>query len=237
MIPHQLIYFAGCQEQLFNIFNLHSIDVYSFYHLYFEILNIKSILPSIMPRGHLIVVEGLDRSGKSSQCMILLEDIRGHADIEVKYLKFPDRTTATGQLINGYLTGQSEQSDQAIHLLFSANRWEAASEIINDLNNGITIVIDRYSFSGAVYSAAKGDAAMSLDWCWNMEVGLPKPDLVVFLDISTEDAAKRGGYGEERYEKEEMQGKVRKLFGELFERLDVEVVKVDAGRVWGRGRG
>lgn len=142
-----------------------------------------------------------------------------------------DRTTPTGQMINAYLQGQADQSDQAIHLLFSANRWEAAQSITRDLDSGYTIVVDRYSFSGAVYSAAKDNPAMSLDWCWNPEIGLPNPDLVLFLDISPEDAAKRGGYGEERYEKEEMQAKVRSLFKGLFERMEhLDVKTINAGQ-------
>lgn len=133
-------------------------------------------------------------------------------------------------MINSYLQGKSEQNDQAIHLLFSANRWETTQAILKDLEAGCTIVIDRYSFSGAVYSAAKDNPAMSLEWCWNMEIGLPKPDLVLFLDISPEDAAKRGGYGDERYEKEEMQMKVRKLFKKLFGQIgSLNVNIVNAG--------
>lgn len=142
-----------------------------------------------------------------------------------------DRTTSTGQMINAYLQGQADQSDQAIHLLFSANRWEAAQSITRDLDSGYTIVVDRYSFSGAVYSAAKNNPMMSVDWCWNPEIGLPRPDLVLFLDISPEDAAKRGGFGEERYEKEEMQAKVRTLFKDLFERIEhLNVRTINAGQ-------
>ena len=181
-------------------------------------------------RGHLIVVEGLDRSGKTTQCQTLCEAIRDDGK-NFKYVKFPDRTTATGQMINAYLQGTAEQSDEAIHLLFSANRWEAAPDIVKDLEAGTTIVIDRYSFSGGVYSAAKENPNMSLEWCWNPEIGLPKPDMVMFLDISSEDAAKRGGYGEERYEKEEMQNKVRHLFQGLFRRLGkLLVIPIMAGR-------
>ena len=44
-----------------------------------------------MARGHLIVVEGLDRSGKTTQCEMLCEDIRG-LDKDVKYIKFPGMT-------------------------------------------------------------------------------------------------------------------------------------------------
>lgn len=144
-------------------------------------------------------------------------------------------------MINSYLQGTSDISDQAIHLLFSANRWEAVNGIIQDLKSGCTIVVDRYSLSGAVYTTAKDDPLLSLEWCWNPEIGLPQPDLVLFLDISTEDAAKRGGYGEERYEKVEMQTKVRSLFKSLFSRLpklNVRVINAGASqqdvadRIW-----
>lgn len=199
-------------------------------------------------RGYLIVVEGLDRAGKTTQCGLLCEDIRGEDgdEREVKYQKFPgkdsssskavsradciDRTTVIGQMINSYLQGKTNQNDQAIHLLFSANRWEAVQSILADLEAGCTVVIDRYSFSGAVYTAAKDNPDLSLDWCWSPEIGLPQPDLVLFLDISSDDAAKRGGYGEERYEQEEMQAKVRALFQLLFLRLpDLNVRNVNAG--------
>lgn len=135
-------------------------------------------------------------------------------------------------MINSYLTNQSTQSDHAIHLIFSANRWEAINSMTAQLKQGITIIVDRYSFSGAVYSAAKKLPGLDLDWAWACEVGLPKPDLVLFLDISEEKAAERGGYGEERYEKEDMQRTVRKLFSELFQRLEGQglvVKKIDAG--------
>ncbi|KAK4940721.1 Thymidylate kinase [Elasticomyces elasticus] len=181
-------------------------------------------------RGHLVVIEGLDRSGKSSQCQLLLETIQASRQ-RARYVKFPDRTTPTGQMINSYLTGQAQQDDHSIHLLFSANRWEAIKGIEEDLMNGFTVIVDRYSFSGAVYSAAKENPDLSLDWAWYPEIGLLKPDILFFLDISSADAAKRGGYGAERYETERMQARVRTLFTELFQRLDnVHVRVIDAGR-------
>eukprot|EP00957_Ditylum_brightwellii_P066200 5023709-Ditylum_brightwellii.AAC.1 len=42
---------------------------------------------------------------------------------------FPDRTTETGKMINAYLTSKSDCDDQAIHLLFSANRWEKSKAL------------------------------------------------------------------------------------------------------------
>jgi dTMP kinase len=70
---------------------------------------------------------------------------------------------------------------------------------------------------------------MSLEWCRHPEVGLPRPDLCVFLDISAEDAAKRGGYGTEKYEKKEMQDRVRELFETLMGRKEGDdFVRIDA---------
>lgn len=128
---------------------------------------------------------------------------------------FPDRTTPIGQMINAYLKGTTDHSDHVIHLLFSANRWELASSIRSDIEAGTTVIIDRYFYSGCVYSAAKDNSSLTLDWARHPEVGLPRPDGVVFLEISTQEAARRGGFGEERYENEKLQGRVRDLFGEM----------------------
>jgi dTMP kinase len=79
-------------------------------------------------------------------------------------LRAEDRTTPTGKMINGYLTGNAQQDDHSIHLLFSANRWEAIHGILKDISEGVTVIIDRYSFSGAVYSAAKDNPNLGLPW-------------------------------------------------------------------------
>ena len=114
----------------------------------------------------------------------------------------------------------------AIHLLFSANRWEAVNAITAALERGQHIICDRYAYSGIAFSrsklAAPGSAAasddgraLSFEWCCMPDRGLPAPDLVLFLNISSEDAAKRGSFGEERYEKKEIQDRVRGVFEEL----------------------
>ncbi|KAK6127493.1 hypothetical protein DH2020_038768 [Rehmannia glutinosa] len=155
-------------------------------------------------RGALIVLEGLDRCGKTSQCGRLhsyLEEL-GHA---VELWRFPDRNTGVGQMISSYLANKSHLDDHAIHLLFSANRWEKRSLMESKLRSGTTLIIDRYSFSGVAFSSAKG---LDVEWCKAPEAGLLAPDLVVYLGISPEKAAERGGYGGERYEKLEFQKKV-----------------------------
>ena len=93
------------------------------------------------------------------------------------------------------------------------------------------MIIDRYYYSGCVYSAAKQNPSLSLEWARHPEVGLPRPDLCLFLDISAEEAAKRGGYGTEKYEKKELQDQVRKLFEVLMQSQEKDdFVRIDAGR-------
>jgi len=78
------------------------------------------------------------------------------------------------------------------------------------------VICDHYAFSGISFSASKG---LSLEWCRSPDVSLSAPDLTLFMDITPENAKERGGYGEGRYEKEEMQ----RQFRAVFARLEVEV--------------
>ena len=75
----------------------------------------------MMQRGKLFVLEGLDRSGKSSVCRHLCELLS--AQRPTVSLGFPDRTTPIGSMINDFLSNKAEICPEAVHLLFSANRW------------------------------------------------------------------------------------------------------------------
>ncbi|CCI46101.1 unnamed protein product [Albugo candida] len=166
-------------------------------------------------RGVFILIEGVDCCGKTTQTKLLHEALT-KMSLASELLRFPDRSTPTGKLIDTYLTRKDEHvNDRAIHLLFTANRWEAAEKIEADLKNGKHIVVDRYTYSGAVFSASK--TSMDLQWCWQPEIGLPRPDAVIFLDVPVDDASKREHYGGERYENVEFQKKVRANFHKLIE--------------------
>jgi dTMP kinase len=119
----------------------------------------------------------------------------------------------------------SELSDEAIHLLFSANRWEKVKEIKQSLKEGVTILCDRYAFSGICFSFIKG---LNWEWCKSPDVGLPLPDLILFLSISPETARLRSGFGQERYETQEIQNEVRKV----FERLKTQEFSDSDGSIW-----
>ncbi len=165
-------------------------------------------------RGLLIVLEGCDRTGKTTICSRLVRDLTDEKH-STKSMAFPDRSTTIGSLINEYLRQSADLSDQSIHLLFSANRWELEESMRNVLMRGTNLVIDRYAFSGVAFSAAK--AGLSLEWCKQPDRGLPMPDLVCYLDVSPDEAVKRGGFGEERYEKRDFQERVRSNYRQLMD--------------------
>ncbi len=150
-------------------------------------------------RGTFILLEGVDRCGKTTQCSLLLKHLIS-LSIAAVAMRFPDRTTSVGQLIDGYLRSGNDLDDRAVHLLFSANRWEAAPKLTQDLVDGKTIICDRYAYSGVAFSSAKtkddrscDGEDLSVDWCRAPDVGLPAPDAVIFLDLSQEESEKRGG--------------------------------------------
>ena len=94
-------------------------------------------------------------------------------------------------------------------------------------------MIDRYYYSGIVYTAAKSKPNLGPQWCKAPDVGLPRPDLVIFLDLDIETAKSRGGFGDERYEREDLQRTVRKLFYDTIEQEEKDkniTCVVDASR-------
>ena len=72
-------------------------------------------------RGALIVLEGCDKAGKTTQAKRLVETLK-YQNVPAFYMCFPDRTTTIGKLIDSYLQQTNNIEDHAIHLLFSANR-------------------------------------------------------------------------------------------------------------------
>lgn len=104
------------------------------------------------------------------------------------------------------------------------------------------MICDRYAFSGIAFTHAKSlltsasrkaHDTLNYDWCRAPDAGLPAPDLIIFLDITPEAAQLRGGYGDERYEKDELQQRVREVFAKIKEEVrhsGGHWVTIDAGR-------
>ena len=87
---------------------------------------------------------------------------------------------------------------------------------MKDLNDGITIICDRYFASGVAFTAAKG---YDMEWCLAPDRGLPAPDIILFLNLDAEEQQRRGGFGEERYEVSSFQQAVRGKFLELIDSM------------------
>ena len=151
----------------------------------------------------LIVFEGIDHSGKTTQAQ-LLKTYLTEIGVPVKLIAFPNRESETGKLINTYLKSQTEQSPQVMHLLFSANRWEKLKSITKALAKNKIVILDRYTYSGIVYSVAQG---LNYEWCAAADKGLPEPDIVFYFNISATETCKRYTITE-KYENVEFQNKI-----------------------------
>ena len=99
--------------------------------------------------GLLIAIEGADRTGKSSLCLLLAEEF------EAVRLSFPNRSGPIGKLINEHLQKKNKQSPKTLHYLFTADRAEKEKEILTHLKEGKIVICDRYYLSGQIYTKNK----------------------------------------------------------------------------------
>ena len=144
--------------------------------------------------GMLIVLEGLDGAGKSTQLKMLCDYLAGSGR-KLKYLHFPRYDAPVyGELIANFLKGEYGSNDavhpQLVALLFAEDRADASKIIKGWLDEGYCIVLDRYVYSNIAFQTSKlADRGKSLalrEWIFNLEYnvfGIPRPDLNLFLDV------------------------------------------------------
>ena len=141
----------------------------------------------------LIVLEGLDGAGKSTQLKMVTAYL-ATLGREVKYLHFPRYDAPLyGDLISKFLRGDFGSIDQVhpnlVALLFAEDRHGAGALIRSWLEEGFCVVLDRYVYSNIAFQCAKmpkEGAGQLRDWIINTEYGLfniPRPDLNLFLDV------------------------------------------------------
>ena len=142
----------------------------------------------------LIVLEGLDGAGKSTQVKRLKEYLTERCG-SLEYIHFPRYDAPVyGDLISRFLRGDFG-SNEAVHpqlvaLLFAEDRHGAAPAMRQALDEGKTVLLDRYVYSNIAYQCAKlqdlQERRKLRDWIFNTEYGdfeLPEPDLNLFLDV------------------------------------------------------
>lgn len=145
----------------------------------------------------LIIIEGLDGCGKSTQTK-LLEEYFTSKGINYKKIKLPDYDSPSSTLVNMYLAGDFGKNANDVNA-FAASAFYAvdrfASYKLNwgkDYENGTLILADRYATSNAIYQMEKISEDKwdeYLEWSADFEynkIGIPKPDLVLFLDMPVE---------------------------------------------------
>lgn len=149
----------------------------------------------------LIIMEGLDGSGKSTQTA-LLESYFQNNSIDFKKIKLPDYDSPSSTLVNMYLAGEfgknaSDVNAYAASAFYAVDRFASFKLNWKDAyDKGTIILADRYATSNAIYQMEKieNDKWDSyLDWCEDFEynkIGIPRPDLVIFLDMPVEISQK-----------------------------------------------
>lgn len=140
-----------------------------------------------MAKGKIIVLEGTDKAGKTTQSRMLQDALKVLGKICV-VIDFPDYTTPIGMEIRAFLDGKRDYPAEAKHLLFSANRWEKKKEIESMAENGTIVIMNRYWQSNLVYGVSNGMDAM---WLQRLDKGLPKEDAVIVLLVNPATSKKR----------------------------------------------
>ena len=110
----------------------------------------------------------------------------------VQTLTFPNNQTPLGRFLKRALLEQIPLSTWTHHVLFSLHRWEFASWITNMLSRNYALIIERYVWSGTLYSWASNPATDPYHYMI-LDAGLPQPDLAVCIDTSFSDVLSRGG--------------------------------------------
>ena len=147
--------------------------------------------------GKLIVIEGTDGSGKSTQFRLLSEHLE-RDNVQFKHLVFPRYSEESSALIRMYLGGQfgtkpTDVNAYAASAFYAVDRYASYKMDWGQwYEEGGLILSDRYTTSNAVHQASKEEGKERkkyLKWLYEFEydqLGLPSPDLVIYLDVPTD---------------------------------------------------
>ena len=144
--------------------------------------------------GTLIVLEGLDGSGKATQAQMLFEHLTSRG-LSAKKITFPDYDSPSSALVRMYLSGEFGTDPDAVNA-YAASSFYAVDRYASYKKHwerfyqeGGIIVADRYTSSNAVHQCSKLDQAEwdgFLEWLLQYEhhlLGIPAPDLVFYLSV------------------------------------------------------
>lgn len=152
--------------------------------------------------GKLIVFEGIDGCGKSAQYKLLCERLRAEG-LEFENIVFPRYDKPSSALIRMYLNGEFGQNPEDVNP-YAASTFYAVDRFASYVtdwgkyyHSGGVILSDRYTTSNAVHQGSKlppEQLSRFFDWLYDLEytrMGLPKPDLVIYLDVDIPTSLER----------------------------------------------
>jgi dTMP kinase len=180
-------------------------------------------------KGKLIIIEGLDKSGKTTQSKLLFNFYEKVYSGQVRLMNFPDYSTRIGSEIKLFLQGKVEYPNEVKHILLSANRWEKKFEIERLREQNRIIILNRYYQSNLAYGLANG---LNFEWLVNLDNGLPKEDIVIILDIDPIISYKRGMENDfilDKFERDKIfLKKARKNYLDLAKKFKWHVINSDS---------
>lgn len=147
-------------------------------------------------KGKLIVIEGLDGSGKATQAKLLCEALEAQG-MKVRKVSFPDYESDSSALVKMYLAGQfgtdpSDVNAYAASTFYAVDRFASYKKDWGKFyEDGGVIVADRYTTSNAIHQCSKLQEEQwdaFLEWLFHFEyelMGIPSPDAVVYLKVDT----------------------------------------------------
>lgn len=152
-----------------------------------------------MNKGKIIVLEGLDGCGKSTQLDILFKNMQSVR--KTRLISFPNYESSTGRVVSDYLKGEIPckgiEGAYAASSFYASDRYASyVTDWKKDYESGSVIVSGRYTTSNAIYQMTKLPREQwngFLEWLKDYEycrLGLPMPDRVLFLDMPVEISQK-----------------------------------------------
>lgn len=152
-------------------------------------------------KSKIIVIEGLDGSGKATQTKILSEMLT-EKGYKIRKLEFPDYANPSSALVKMYLGGDFGSNPNDVNA-YAASAFYAVDRVASylqfwkkDYENGTVILSDRYATSNIIYQMSKLDDSQRdefIEWQNDFEynkLGIPKPDAVIYLDVEPEVSQK-----------------------------------------------
>lgn len=171
--------------------------------------------------GCFIAFEGIDGSGKTIQVKLLKEKLQ-NLNYEVTVTKEPTDSGPIGKAIKKVLMKKEKVTNEALALLFAADRANHTRKIIiPSLRKNEVVISDRYVYSSLAYQS-RGSTSISLNWLKIINKSSIQPDLVIYIDIPPEVGLLRLKKGQKRvvddsyFESIEKQSRIRDAYHKIL---------------------